>query len=319
MYPDIEFGSNNYMVAWSDRRSGTYYRIYAARVTPQGTVLDPSGIAVGPNTSTYQYQPSIAYDGSQFFVVWGYGTTPYAVTGCFLSTSGAVGDTVRIAASSNMVYNTRVAWSGSNYLVTWIEYLSTGSSLKGQLVDSDGTLLGSQFTVATGVYYYNSMGLCFDGYNYLVTYSANTTGTYQIWGKKYATSGNPVGSAFRISQTSYACYYGDVVPGGDNHYLNVWGEYRGTQYDIYANLDVEILGIEETNKRSISDITLVSTFVTKAIQLKNAVGVEVLVFDVSGRKVGITHSGEFDCQNLGKGVYFVKTAQGDEFKVIKIK
>lgn len=319
MYPDIEFGSSNYMVAWSDNRAGSYYRIYAARVTPQGTVLDPTGIAVGPNTSTYQYQPSLACDGTRFFVIWGYATAPYAVTGRFINTDGSLTDTVRVASASTMVYNTRLVWSGVNYLVVWVEYVATGSLVRGQLVAGNGTLIGSPFTIATGVYYYNSLGVKYDGYNYIINYITNTTGTYQVWGNKYDTSGNPVGPAFRISQSNFACYYSDVVPGADNCYLNVWSEYRGTQYDIYGNLDIEIIGIEESTEHVTSNISLVSAFVIKTIKLKNAEGIEVSVFDVSGRRVGTTYTGEFDCQTLGKGVYFVKSAQGDEFKVIKIK
>lgn len=319
MYPDIEFGSSNYMVAWSDNRAGSYYRIYAARVNPQGAVLDPTGIAVGPNTSTYQYQPSLAYDDSRFFVIWGYATAPYAVTGRFINTDGSLTDTVRVASASTMVYNTRLVWSGVNYLAVWVEYVATGSLVRGQLVAGSGTLIGSPFTIATGVYYYNSLGVKYDGYNYIINYITNTTGTYQVWGNKYDTSGNPVGPAFRISQSNFACYYGDVVPGADNCYLNVWSEYRGTQYDIYGNLDVQIIGIEESTEHVASNISLVSAFVTRTIQLKNAEGIEVSVFDVSGRRLGSTHTGSFDCQTLGKGVYFVKSAQGDEFKVIKIK
>ena len=39
--PDIVFGSENYLVVWSDGTFGGPHKVQAARVTPGGTVLDP--------------------------------------------------------------------------------------------------------------------------------------------------------------------------------------------------------------------------------------------------------------------------------------
>jgi hypothetical protein len=44
--PAVAFDGANFLVTWQDCRSDTSFDIYAARVTPQGTVLDPNGIPV---------------------------------------------------------------------------------------------------------------------------------------------------------------------------------------------------------------------------------------------------------------------------------
>jgi hypothetical protein len=56
-------------VAWKDWRSGAS-DIYGARVSPSGTVLDPSGRAICTVAGS-QYDPSVAYDGTNYGVVWG--------------------------------------------------------------------------------------------------------------------------------------------------------------------------------------------------------------------------------------------------------
>ena len=70
--PAIAFDGTNYLVAWDDNRNDPWGDIFAARVSPAGTVLDPSGIAVAADSSPAglaQREPSVAANGS-FLVAW---------------------------------------------------------------------------------------------------------------------------------------------------------------------------------------------------------------------------------------------------------
>jgi hypothetical protein len=319
LWPDVAFDGTNYLVVWTDRRSGSYYRVYGSRVTPQGVVLNPNGFAIGPANSKNQYRPSLIFTGTRYLVVWGYATSPYAVTGRWINTDGSLGDTIQIApVTGTYPYNNRIASDGTYFLVVWAEYNASGAPIRGQLVTSDGTPIGNTFTVTTSAYYYNSLGCRFDGTNYIVTW-ASASGTRPVYGQKYDTRGDPVGGPFEISNTSNYCYYNDVCPGTNNRYLNVWSERVGSYYDVYANLDVEIIGVEERTGIETSRIALKSTIVKNTIQLTGAEGIEVSIFDASGRKIGTTYNGTFNCQGLGQGVYFVNAAKGGSFKVVKIK
>jgi hypothetical protein len=306
-YPDVAFGGGNYMVVWSDSRA-TYYRVYAARITPQGSVLDPNGFLVGPSTNTYQYYPAIAFNGTQFFVVWRY-STPYAITGRFIDTDGSVGDTVRVVTASGYVYCPSIAYDGNNFLIVYVERVGTVYTLKGQFVSGTGSIVGSPFDIASPVYYYYSNSVRFDGTNYIVTFSTNAGGQYQIWGRKYDTAGNPLSAAFQISNSSNISYYGDVFPGDNNRYLNIWCEYRGTQYDIYANVDIEIIGVEEGNRGVEKEDSDIATFIYGSLQLPK--GKRVRIFDIAGRTV--------DADRLAPGVYFIEIEGKIKQKVIKLR
>jgi hypothetical protein len=90
--PTITFDGTNFLVAWTDGRSGTSYDIYGARVTANGSVLDPSGIPISTAPGS-QSEPSVAFNGS-YLVIWndrrsGTGTDLY---GGRVTTAGSVPD-----------------------------------------------------------------------------------------------------------------------------------------------------------------------------------------------------------------------------------
>ncbi len=62
-------GSGVFLVVWQDLRNGKDYDVYAARVTPEGKVLDAEGIAVS-SLAHNQCLPRVAWDGKNFQIVW---------------------------------------------------------------------------------------------------------------------------------------------------------------------------------------------------------------------------------------------------------
>ncbi|MEO0181947.1 MAG: hypothetical protein ABIL40_00540 [candidate division WOR-3 bacterium] len=67
VYPCVAFANNQYYVFWTDYRNSPIYALYGARVSATGTVIDLNG--------KFQFQdscftPAVAYDGTNFLVVW---------------------------------------------------------------------------------------------------------------------------------------------------------------------------------------------------------------------------------------------------------
>ena len=70
-WPGLTFGGGLYLAAWHDYRERTLEpRIFAARVTPRGVILDPQGIPLPPQANGGGYYPNIAFSGENFLVVW---------------------------------------------------------------------------------------------------------------------------------------------------------------------------------------------------------------------------------------------------------
>jgi hypothetical protein len=69
--PSIGFDGTNFLVTWTDGRD-SLEQIYASRVTPSGTVLDPGGFPVKQENDE-QVSSDVAFDGTNYLVVWQFG------------------------------------------------------------------------------------------------------------------------------------------------------------------------------------------------------------------------------------------------------
>jgi hypothetical protein len=67
--PQLAFGGGGFLVVWQDLRNGKDWDVYAARVSPEGEVLDPDGFLVSGGKHN-QAKPRVVWDGKTFLVVW---------------------------------------------------------------------------------------------------------------------------------------------------------------------------------------------------------------------------------------------------------
>jgi hypothetical protein len=68
-HPKVAFGNGVFLVVWHDLRGGKDWDVYAARVSPDGKVLDSDGFLVAGGANN-QACPRVAWDGRDFTVVW---------------------------------------------------------------------------------------------------------------------------------------------------------------------------------------------------------------------------------------------------------
>ncbi len=70
-----------------------------------------------------QYFPCAAYGNSQYYVFWSdYRSAPvYALYGARVTTSGTVRDPNGKALFADSVFNPRVAYDGTNFMIVWRE------------------------------------------------------------------------------------------------------------------------------------------------------------------------------------------------------
>jgi hypothetical protein len=239
--PSVAFDGVNYLVVWHDDRNGYYFDIYGTRINQAGVVLDSLGIEIS-TVSGDQFVPSVAFDGTNYLVVWVDASGLYCdIYGSRVSRSGVVLDPsgIAICTAEDHQYDPLVAFDGTNYLVVWQDWRSGDYfDIYGTRVSQSGVVLDlSGIAISTADYSQFNPRVAFDGTNYLVVWEDWRSGTYDydIYGARVTQTGtvlDPGGIA--ISTKANWERYPSVTFDGTN-YLVVWDEKRSVSSDIYGS------------------------------------------------------------------------------------
>jgi hypothetical protein len=230
--PALAFDGTNYLVVWQDYRNGTFNDdIYGSRVTQSGIVLDPKGIAISNATESQEF-PKIAFDGTNYFVVWRDERSDYwDIYGARVNQSGVVLEPAGIGISTGLYleWNPSVSFDGTNYLVVWEDRRSLPSDIYGSRVSQDGIVLDTNgIAISTAENTQEFPSVTFAGENYFIVWedSRNGYNKEDIYGARIDQSGIVLDSnGILISNSVYSEYSPSVAFDGTN-YLTVWEDRR---------------------------------------------------------------------------------------------
>lgn len=292
-FPSITFDGTNYLVVWSDRRSGEY-DIYCTRINPSGVVLDTFGLCVSGALND-QLRPSVAFDGVNFFIVWEdyRNNINYAdIYGARVTQSGIVLDTSGLAISTavdSQMYP-KVAFDSADYLVIWQDHRSGSEwDIYGAKVDTSGMVLNTYAVSAQTKNQYRPVLAKGSGDQILITYSGwadsintHTANTMRIWGKFYPFI-------------------------GVEEHREFWALTRNLGLQIYPNPIHKNCNIRYT--------------------LPQNTKVNILIYDVTGRLVKEiinenqnigSYNKTFNMTNLSRGIYFIRLQTNKHSETKKI-
>ena len=143
--PRVASNGCQYLVAW--QRAGPV----AARVSLDGSVLDPDGIRVASDSGSQA--PSAASNGTDYLVVWASGDSGQMDIRCArLSSAGTVIDSTPLVVSARDEDETDCAavGLGDEYLIVWRHAQASGRyALRGARVNSAGIVVDSVGFVIT--------------------------------------------------------------------------------------------------------------------------------------------------------------------------
>jgi hypothetical protein len=137
------FDGTNQLVVWTRLQSGTGHSgdIMAARVAPDGTVLDPGGFVVAA-TSTDEEFGRVSFDGTNFVVAWQAGPFPATIRAARVSRAGVVLDAPALELGQGDGPEVASTSDGTS-LVTWEATIDSGNSdaALARRLSSDGAVL----------------------------------------------------------------------------------------------------------------------------------------------------------------------------------
>jgi hypothetical protein len=144
--PALAFDGHNYLVAWVDTRNGnSSFDIFAARVSPTGTVLDPGGIPVSLSGAA-QARPAVSCDGGECLVAWqdarNGGATQSEIFGARVTAGGSVLDPAGVLIAqpgANGVGYPALVFDERDYMAAWDD--NGNGHIAGARVTASATVL----------------------------------------------------------------------------------------------------------------------------------------------------------------------------------
>jgi len=204
--PSVAYNSvrEEYLVVWYNDRPGND-DIQARRIPRSGVPVEgPFWISSGPGAE--RSHPDVAYNSrrNEYLVVWehnaGSGPEIHAVP---VPATGGVDSTKEVVIATTFTsapYRPAVAYAytSDKYLVVWYEEGAGFSNILGQVLNSDGTLSGSNFVISQdpgGSERYNpDVAYNRSRNEYLVVWQQKdpTYGDYDIYARRVQGNGTPM-------------------------------------------------------------------------------------------------------------------------------
>ncbi|UCG62008.1 MAG: T9SS type A sorting domain-containing protein [Candidatus Zixiibacteriota bacterium] len=245
-------GGKGFAIVWVDRRNGNS-DIYLQR-------FDVDGYPIGSNTRvnddvnhSYQFEPAVSASlTGEYALVWKdyrnsiYPFKPDIYLQNLDSSVAPSGVNVNLTldAPDSTKESPDVAlaeWGGG--VVVWADYRNRNWDIYGQLIDTDGTLIGPNFRVNTDVelaqQHAPRVAVSPLGW-FVVAWYDNRLGNDDIFVQRFDSAGNPIGTNIRINSDSQGARqaFPDVATDGAGCFTVVWVDWRNGTYpansDIYS-------------------------------------------------------------------------------------
>lgn len=240
-----------FVVVWAGEGQQDQQGIYARRYDATGTAIGSQFIINSYRTSV-QSQPSVAMDNDGDFVVaW----TSFGQDGDRDGVVARMFDRFGEAVGNDFVVTTRTTDrqekadvaidADGDFVVVWNSYGQDGSSwgVYGQRFDAGGNRQGGEFRANSTTQdrqHEASVGMD-DAGNFTVAWQSFSSGPgeYDVYGQRFAASGNTLGGEFRVNQTTTLWQHEpDVTMSGDGDIAFTWRSLSqdGDSGGIYARL-----------------------------------------------------------------------------------
>ncbi len=233
---DIVYGDPHYFIAWDDMAGGPYH-IYGLRLNSDGTVIDTNGIVICRQPGS-QTMPAIAFDGTNFMVSWfDNRNSEYEVYGSLITSSGTVLDTIGFPINTiggPFAYYMDMTYDGSNFIVTWPQYVNAEYDIYASRVNSAGVVIDTGgIAVAAEAWYESYCSVASHRDTSFIVYLAIPS-SVDIWGKRLASNGHVVDTADILVSSAGNDQSEPAVCFDGTNYLAIWADNKDDRSNIYG-------------------------------------------------------------------------------------
>jgi len=202
-----------------------------------------------PAPAGNRFEPAIAHSGgtdATHLVVWQEfvsvlgGGGQYDIYGAIVTADGIGGTSPKkLSTGTAGDFRPDVAWNGTNYLVVFEEQFTDNPSdvdIRGQFVDKDGNLVGSNFGIITTTHGQGQPAITATPTGFTIAWNDDRNGNWDIYAGRWTASGTKQdGNGVRISSDSapflHDEFYPDVAWNGTSTMV-AWQESRVGEFAI---------------------------------------------------------------------------------------
>ncbi len=227
-YSSVASRGDEFLVVWDDERAGPDENVYGSRVAADGTVLDPEGIAISTAGGS-EWAPTVASDGTNYFVTWGDARSGYNVYGARVTGGGVVLDTegIPISTAPDNQYWPGVTWDGLNYFVAWADEREGGDIYGARVTPGGGVLDPNGIVLALSANNQSDVTIARGEDQYLAVWEddrADVWGPTDVYATRLNSSGQVLdGSGLAVS-TNVGSQEKPVAAWNGTNYLVAWND-----------------------------------------------------------------------------------------------
>lgn len=245
--PAVASDGTEFLIVWGDRRNLTDWDIYGARVRQNGTSPNTYGIKIHTAAGD-QLAPSVAFDGTNYTVVWQDGAGPERdIRGVRVDTSGAlVGSAFDVSTAAGDQVEPDATANGSTIIVGW-EDRRTATPTATVARVSAGTVLDAS-GVAVSTVQSKAVDVACGGGTCLVSWTQGAS-PEDVWGAYFDPGAGTAAAAFAIDA-------------GTGRQITPSASYDGTNFAVvYATQGAggfDIAGVRVDTAGTVLDMTPIS-------------------------------------------------------------
>jgi len=230
-YPSLAWTGSEFGMSWDDDRDGNY-EIYFVRVSSSGAKIGPD-LRVTGNASWSDY-PSLAWTGSEFGVSWEDNRDGnMEIYFALISASGVKqGSDVRITSNAGDSGNPSLAWTGTEYGVSWEDNRDGNMEIYFALISADGAKQGDDIRITGDSGDSRSPSLAWTGSEFGVSWIDSRDGNSDIYFAYVSSTGNKIGSDLRVTSNASLSMYPSLAWTGSEFGVS-WEDSRDADYEIY--------------------------------------------------------------------------------------
>jgi hypothetical protein len=231
--PSLVWNGVDYGLFWTDSRSGTG-QLWFTTIDPAGSSTSPK-LRVSETTSTV-LSSSVVWAGDRYGVVWSDNRDGnYEVYFARYDKTGTqIGHDVRLTDNAGNSWNVKLAWSGSDYGVTWRNEASGIWSVYYQRFDAAGNPLTGEILLSNGTDDAYHPGIEWNGTDYAVAWQDQRMGNNEIY---FMRPESPGATPVRVTNNSSSSAAPRLAWTGAEYALSWYDSFPGNFEIYYMPLD----------------------------------------------------------------------------------